>query len=505
MRTKPLSQHWKRTIIVGAFSVALIGGYSLGLPKATAMSEALNTESQALQLGPPSFASLVRQVKPAVVNIAVSGKIPNNRAGAPLVVPQLPENSPFYDFFRQFQPPGFNGQREGFEREFQAGGSGFFISADGYVVTNNHVIENADEILVIMQDGKERKAVLKGRDPKTDLALLKVQSDEEFPYVNLGNSDQAEVGEWVIAVGNPFGLGGTVTAGIVSARGRDIQSGPYDDYIQVDAPINRGNSGGPLFDNRGQVIGINTAIYSPSGGNVGIAFAIPSNLAKNVVAQLKDKGNVERGWLGVHIQPIDELAAQSLGLEKQQGALVSDVVEDSPAERAGIQVGDVILSMDGEELKTPKDLSKQVAQTQAGSRSTLKIMRQGKRQNLNVTISQLPTTPAEMAQVEEQQEKGTAKLGIYLSSLTPEARQHFGIKKNTDGVLVTDIEPNSPAARAGIRPGDIISMIGQEAVDSPRSVIEKVELAEKQNKPSILLLVEKRSGKRFVSLEFMPA
>ncbi len=505
MRATQLPQHWKRAIIVGAFSAALIGGYSLSLPKATAMNDPLNSGSESVQLGPPSFATLVRQVKPAVVNIAVMGKISNNRSGAPFGVPQIPENSPFYDLFKQFQSPGFHGQQEQFEQKFRAGGSGFFISADGYVVTNNHVIDNADEIFVIMQDGKERKAVLKGRDPKTDLALLKVVGGGEFPYVELGNSDKAEVGEWVIAVGNPFGLGGTVTAGIVSARGRDIQSGPYDDYIQVDAPINRGNSGGPLFDNKGQVIGINTAIYSPSGGNVGIAFAIPSNLAKNVVAQLKDKGNVERGWLGVHIQPIDELAAQSLGLDKQRGALVSDVVEDSPAERAGIRMGDVILSMDGEELKTPKDLSKQVAQTQAGSRSTLKIMRQGKRQDLKVTISQLPTTEAEIAQVEDHQEKGTAKLGIYLSSLTPEARKHFGIKKNTDGVLVTDIEPNSPAARAGIRPGDIISMIGQDAVNSPNSVIEKVELAEKQNKPSVLLLVEKRGGKRFVSLEFVPA
>ncbi len=491
---------WKKAVIASAFTALVVGGYTFNSSKATAMAEPLNLQSEALVLGPPSFAALVKQVKPAVVNIAITGKI-SNRVNSP--VPDLPENSPFYEFFKHFQQPGFSGPNRNTERNFQAVGSGFFISRDGYVVTNNHVIENADNIFVITQDGKKRKAILKGKDPKTDLALLKVDDGDAFPYVELGDSANTEVGEWVIAVGNPFGLGGTVTAGIISAHGRDIQAGPYDDYIQIDAPINRGNSGGPLFDNKGQVIGINTAIYSPTGGNVGIAFAIPSNLAKNVVEQLKDSGSVARGWLGVQIQGIDALAAQSLGLDKEQGVLVADVIPDSPAEKAGIQIGDVILSMDGAEFKTSRDLLKFVAQAKSGKQSSIELIRQGKIRTLGITVSEPPESSVELAQGGNKTPKNNgAKLGVYLSELTHDSRRQLGIPNKVQGVLVTSIEPNSPAEKAGIYPGDVISMVGQESVDSPRGVIDKVQQAAKKKNPSVLLLVENRSGKRFVSVEF---
>ena len=270
-----------------------------------------------VQYGPPSFADLAERVEPAVVSIAVSGKteVSAQMNGQPFQMPRFPEGSPFGEFFEQFRDriPGMPGAGNGAQREVKGAGSGFIISADGYVVTNNHVVENANEIEVILQNGDRYEATIKGRDPKTDLALLKVKADEALPFVELGDSDMARVGEWVVAVGNPFGLGGTVTAGIVSARGRDINSGPYDDYLQIDAPINRGNSGGPLFNNQGQVIGVNSAIYSPTGGSVGIGFAIPSNLVKEVVAELETNGKITRGWLGVQIQPLTDDIAESLG------------------------------------------------------------------------------------------------------------------------------------------------------------------------------------------------
>jgi serine protease Do len=507
MKTKTLSNHWKRTLMASAFTVILLGGYSLLLPEAIASLEATNTETATLQFGPPSFAALVKQVKPAVVNIAIKGRmIPvANQGSAPFGSPEFPQNSPFNELFKHFQQPRGVNPEGNVEREFQAVGSGFFVSSDGYVVTNNHVIDNADEIFVIMQDGTKLTANLKGRDPKTDLALLKVDDDKKFPYVELGNSDKTEVGEWVVAVGNPFGLGGSVTAGIVSARGRDIQSGPYDDYIQVDAPINRGNSGGPLFDSKGQVIGINTAIYSPTGGNVGIAFAIPSNLAKNVVAQLKDSGSVKRGWLGVQIQAIDELVAESLSLDKGQGALVADVTQNSPAAKAGIKIGDVILAIDDEDLKSPKDLSRLIAATEAGKHTELTIMRNGNKLSFDVVIGLLPGDDIDIAKAGQTEQKEDSKLGIQLSSLTPEAREYYGITETAIGVLVTDIEPNSPAAKAGIRPGYIISMVGQESVSSPKAIIEKVALAAKEHKQAVLLLIENQGKKRFISVEFSKA
>jgi serine protease Do len=365
-------------------------------------------------------------------------------------------------------------------------------------VTNNHVIEHAEKIDVVLQDGTRYSATIQGRDPKTDLALLRMDVDVDLPYVELGPSDDAEVGDWVLAVGNPFGLGGTVTAGIISARGRDIQAGPFDDFLQIDAPINRGNSGGPLFDATGRVIGINTAIFSPSGGSVGIGFAIPSEMAADIIDQLKVAGMVERGWLGIEFQPVTEAVAASLGLDGTAGALVAAVVEDGPAERAGLKMGDVIVSLDGESLDDPKDLPRMVANTRAGTEVELEVLRNGKTRTLDVEIGQsesevkLAGGPATASE--------PARLGVQLSELTPEARRRFGVS-DAGGVLVTDVQQGSPASRAGIRPGTVITMVGQTAVDSPSDVVDEVERASEEGRPSVLLMVEQGGARRFVAVE----
>ena len=373
------------------------------------------------------------------------------------------------------------------------------------MVTNNHVVEHADEIEVTLFDGSRHPAEVKGRDPKTDLALLEIDADESLPHVELGDSDHAKVGDWVVAVGNPFGLGGTVTAGIISARGRDIQSGPFDEFLQIDAPINRGNSGGPLFDSEGRVIGINTAIYSPSGGNVGIGFAIPSSMARDIIAELEANGSVARGWLGVQIQPVTEIVAESLGLKEQQGALVASVVPGSPADRAGVETGDVIVRMNGEDLDDFKDLPKLVAKAEAGSEATLEVRRQGKTRELEVEIGRMPGDETEVALADGDAVPGSARLGIHLAELTPEARQRYGISEESVGVLVAGVERGSPASKAGIRVGSVIQMVGQEPVRSPDEVVAKVKEAAGRERSAVLLLVEHRGEKRFVAVRFATA
>ncbi|MDC1287650.1 DegQ family serine endoprotease [Gammaproteobacteria bacterium] len=460
-----------------------------------------------VQYGPPSFADLAERVEPAVVSITVTGKTDvaakmNGRQHQRM--PQFPEGSPFGEFFEQFRNrvPGMPGGDKSAQREFKGAGSGFIISPDGYVVTNNHVVENATEIGVILQDGSHYQATIKGRDPKTDLALLKVNADASLPYVELGDSDSARVGEWVVAVGNPFGLGGTVTAGILSARGRDINSGPYDDYLQVDAPINRGNSGGPLFNNRGQVIGVNSAIYSPTGGSVGIGFAIPSNLVKDVVAQLETSGKVTRGWLGVQIQPLTDDIAASLGLTQTHGALVASVHPGSPAALGGVKPGDVLVSMNGEQLIDFKDLPKLVAAAEAGSESTLQVKRQGETLKLTIEIGDMPDDGVKVALADEGGNDDGPKLGVYLAELTPEARQRYRIGKDTEGVLITGVQQGSPAAKAGIEAGQVIHMVGQETVTSPQDVVARVKQAAVEKKPSVLLMVEHKGMQHFVAVKF---
>jgi serine protease Do len=488
--------------VVAALTAGAGGSQAIALPgdrePANAAIVAQAVEQNTYNLGPASFSQLVKAVKPAVVNISISGRTPGQPFGGQ-EFRGFPEGSPFDEFFREYfgNRGQFRGQQRGPAPEFRAVGSGFIVSEDGYVVTNNHVIERAEEIDVVLQDGTRYSAVVQGRDPKTDLALLKVEADEALPYVELGSSEAAEVGDWVLAVGTPFGLGGTVTAGIISARGRDIQAGPFDDFLQIDAPINRGNSGGPLFDASGRVIGINTAIYSPSGGSVGIGFAIPSEMAGDIIDQLKVAGVVERGWLGVEFQAVNEAVAASLGLEEAHGALVAGVVEDGPAEKAGMQVGDVILSMGGERLDDPKDLPRMVASTRAGERVDMEVLRNGKTRTLKVKIGQSEAEQQLAAAPAATEEP--ARLGVRLSELTPEIRERYRIE--SEGVLVTDVERGSPAARAGIRPGQVITMVGQQPVDSPNDVTDAVEAAAEAGRPSVLLMLEQRGAKRFVAVE----
>ena len=500
-------RRFTRLAAAGAVVLALSSAGLYALPHhATAASRPIDVTESGVRYGPPSFADLAEKVSPAVVSIVITGKTGTGaQPDSPgLQIPQFPEGSPFGDFFRQFRDRQFGTPGDNRRREFRATGSGFIISNDGYVVTNNHVVDHATEIQVVTVDGSRYDAILKGRDPKTDLALLKIDADESLPYVELGDSDHARVGEWVVAVGNPFGLGGSVTAGIISARGRDINSGPFDDFIQVDAPINKGNSGGPLFDSRGRVIGVNTAIYSPSGGNVGIAFAIPSNLAKQIIAELETSGKVVRGWLGVQIQPITDEIADSLELENNHGALVAAVEAGSPAERGGIKPGDVIVSLDGKQLEEFKDLPKLVANTSSGSESTVEVMRQGRTKELTIEIGTMPSDDVKVA-LAEQQSDDTPRLGVYLAELTPEARQRYQIDREATGVLVAGVEPGSPAARAGIEAGNVISMVGQDTVNSPDDVIARVKQAASEKKSTVLLMVAKDGRQQFVAVKFANA
>ncbi len=509
MRTRSISR-FKRVALAATVTSVLASAAMFGLPQsALAVSTPAGAVGTGVQYGPPSFADLAERVEPAVVSIAVTGKtdIAAGMSGQQYQVPQFPEGSPFGDFFKQFggRVPGMPDAGKGAQSEFQAVGSGFIISADGYVVTNNHVVEKATEIGVIMNDGSRYEATVKGRDPKTDLALLKIKTDAALPFVKLGDSNSVRVGEWVVAVGNPFGLGGTVTAGILSARGRDINSGPYDDYLQIDAPINRGNSGGPLFNNRGQVIGVNSAIYSPTGGSVGIGFAIPSNLVRDVVAELETNGKVTRGWLGVQIQPLTDEIAQSLGLKETYGALVAGVEPGSPAVLGGIKPGDVIVGMNGEKIDDFKDLSKLVARAKAGSESTFQVKRQGETRQLNVDIGNMPDADTKVALAEDDASNDTAKLGVYLSELTPETRQRYRIGEDVEGVLVARVQQGSPAAKAGIEAGQVINMVGQETVRSPQDVLSRVKQAATEKKSSVLLMVEKNGMQRFVAVKFASA
>ncbi|MBB4041386.1 serine protease Do [Microvirga flocculans] len=401
MMDKAFTSTRKRTMKwLGAAAVAALiagGAVESGLVAPNPAHAELRSMSQPMQ-GLPSFADMIDKVKPAVV--AVKVKVQNVAAqgddedGQQFSMPDFPPGSPMDRFFRQFRDQlpgrGERGDRPNRPRQFgQALGSGFFISADGYAVTNNHVVENASQVTVTMDDGKEYNAKVIGTDPKTDLALLKVEGGNDFPYVRLA-SQKARIGDWVLAVGNPFGLGGTVTAGIVSAQHRDIGAGPYDDFIQIDAPVNKGNSGGPTFNLSGEVVGVNTAIYSPSGGSVGIAFAIPASTVEQVVASLKDKGSVTRGFIGVQMQPVTKEIAEAIGLKEPRGALVADTVKDSPAAKAGVRTGDTIVAVDGEPIKEAKDLSRKVANVAPGKTISLTLYREGKERTVTLEVASQP-------------------------------------------------------------------------------------------------------------------
>ncbi len=486
-----------RKDILRRTALAVLAFSMVGAPAIWAKTDPAHTKiPSTMRIAPPSFADLVDAVKPAVVNISTKGK---TRAGVMQNMPEfnVPPGSPFEDFFeRFFERRG--GSEEAPQQKVNAVGSGFIVSADGFVVTNHHVVKDADEIAVITQDGKRYEAELRGVDNKTDLALLKIKSDNEFPYVVFGDSDKARVGDWVVAIGNPFGLGGTATTGIVSARGRYINSGPLDDYLQIDAPINRGNSGGPLFDATGRVIGVNTAIFSPNGGNVGIGFAIPASIAESVVSQLKEKGHVERGWLGVQIQEVTEDLAKSLGLEQKRGALVSSVVKNSPAERAGIETGDVILKFDGKDVKHMRRLPLIVADTASGKNVKVEVWRNKAAKQLNAKIGDSPNEPA-LAQRDDEN-ANTGELGLSLASITEESRRRYRLADGTEGALVVSVRPNSPAAEKGLRPGDVITRVGSKQVKDPEDVINAVVDSRKSTK-TVLLLVQRGENRQFVALK----
>ncbi len=447
---------------------------------------------------PRSFAPLVRAVSPAVVNISSTAKLSVPDFESEQGVPPFPPGSPFGQLFRKFFQQQFGNANE----KVTSLGSGFIIDPSGYVVTNNHVIANATHIKVILNDGQTFPAKLIGHDPKTDLALLKFNPGKPMPYVKWGNSDSAKVGDWVLAIGNPFGLGGTVTAGIVSARGRNLNRGPFDDYLQVDAPINKGNSGGPLFNLKGEVIGINTAIITPNGGSVGIGFSIPSNEAAPVVAQLKKFGHVKRGWLGVSIQTVTPAIAESLGLSTPHGALVAQVMPNTPAERAGLKQGDVIVAFNGKPVKEMHDLPLIVADTPAGKTVPIEVVRDGKTLTLHATIAEMKPGQ-EVASAEEGGNGQTSpvhSLGLALAPLNSQTRQRFHVDKSVTGVIIVGVQDGSVAASQGLQPGDVIVRVGSESVTEPEQVKSKFAAAIKEKKKSILVLLDRGGHDLFVAL-----
>ncbi len=492
----------RQRLIAGAVGTALAAAlFVQPISPAVAKSAPAHTSIPSTSIigKPASFADVVEAVKPAVVNISTTGA---SRARQIERGPQFrfPPDSPFQEFFDRYfdMPDRFSKPGE----RTHAVGSGFVIDPDGYVVTNHHVIKNAAEITVVTTDGKRYAAELKGHDAKTDLALLKIDADEPLPYVVFGDSGSARVGDWVVAIGNPFGLGGTATTGIISARGRDIQSGPLDDFLQIDAPINQGNSGGPLFAADGTVVGVNTAIFSPNGGNVGIGFAIPSSVAKTVIDQLIATGHVNRGWLGVQIQTVTEDIADTLGLDDQSGALVASVIDASPAHKAGVKTGDVIRKFDGETVERMRELPKLVANVAADRKVEIEIWRAGDVRALHVTIGASPEQEETVADAGDVPGVDRPKLGLSLVPLTPETRRQFRVPSATEGVLVTEVTPGSPAADKGFSPGDVIKMIGGQTVNSPIDVVNAVERAVKAEQSSVLILVERRGSDRFVAVKF---
>ncbi len=442
---------------------------------------------------PDGFADLVERVSPAVVNITTTTTIAASDQPGPVV----PEGSPLEDFFRDFMDRQQDRQRP---RRGQALGSGFVISEDGYIVTNNHVIEQADEILAEFQSGLELKAEVVGTDPNTDIALLKVQSDEPLPFVDFGDSDIMRVGEWVIAIGNPLGQGFSASAGIVSARNREL-SGTYDDFIQTDAAINRGNSGGPLFNMDGEVVGVNTAILSPTGGSIGIGFSMASNVVTKVVAQLKEYGETRRGWLGVRIQDVTDDVAEALGLEGARGALVTDVPE-GPAMEAGVEAGDVILSFDGEEVADTRELVRMVGDADVGKTVRVVVFRDGSTETLNVTLGRREEAEGMAPGAEPEPEAPTEKemMGLSLSDLTPDLREQLGLGEEATGLVVTDVDETSEAYEKGLRAGDLIAEAGQQKVATVADFEDRVEAAREAGRKSLLLLVRRQGEPRFVAL-----
>jgi serine protease Do len=433
------------------------------------------------------FAPLVAKVKAAVVNIATDSA---SKASAEQQMPQLPEGTPWGDMLRRFH----NQQSQ----PVHALGSGFIVDPAGYVVTNNHVIDGANKITVTLDGGQSYPAKIVGHDEKTDVAVLKIEAGKPLPYVAFGPSNEEHVGDWVVAIGNPFGLGGTVTAGIVSGHDRNIDGGPYDDYLQIDAPINPGNSGGPLFNQSGQVIGIDTAIYSPTGGSVGIGFAIPSDMASKVVAQLREHGSVTRGWLGIAMQPLTQPLAKAVGRSTDEGVLVDQVMDGSPASRAKLEQGDIVTAFDGKPIKTPRDLAIDVANAHAGDSVKLTLWREGQERTAEVVIG----NQSQEKQAEADQTSGDgAPVGMMLAPLDAQNREQAGVDASVKGVLVEQVMPQSRAASSGLQSGDVILRVGHEAVTSPAQVKARITAAQHEKKDAVPLLVMRNGNSQYLALE----
>jgi serine protease Do len=452
----PLPKPWRRTAIAAALlATTALTGFALAQPGP------VNPPTMAApQAVLPDFSNLVAQVKPAVVSITTTIKDDQSEGQ------MTPVPLPFP--FNQMVPHGPRGVHE-------ARGSGFIIRQDGLIVTNNHVVKDGNSVSVTLDDGKELKAKVLGTDPRTDIAVLKVEADHPLPFIQLGNSRDVRPGEWVVAMGNPFGLGGTVTAGIVSAVSRDIGAGPYDQFIQVDAPINQGNSGGPLFTQDGKVIGMNTAIFSPTGGSVGIGFAIPSDMIRTVSAQLADSGHVTRGYVGVGTQPVSPAMAKALHLPNASGALLASVENNSPASRAGFEPGDVIESMNGKPISSPRDLALTVAAVTPGQDAQFHVLRDGQERDVTVKVGEQPAEKVANSQPEEAHGRG--QLGVALAPLTPDDRDQLQIPDGQNGAVIREVRPGSPAADAGLRPGDVIVGVGSQKVSNPKEAMKAIGTA----------------------------
>ncbi|MBL8575898.1 MAG: DegQ family serine endoprotease [Mesorhizobium sp.] len=502
-RTSP----WFRRFLPSATAVVMLGVGVLPSLSQTQPDPAAPARPPVTQAGPASVADLAEGLLDAVVNISTSQNVKGTEGPGSVPMPQAPEGSPFQDFFDEFfkNPEGEGGG----QRQVQSLGSGFIVdAAQGIVVTNNHVIADADEIEINFADGSKLKAEIVGTDVKTDLAVLKVDPTlKALKQVNFGDSDKMRIGDWVMAIGNPFGLGGTVTVGIISARNRDIDAGPYDDFIQTDAAINRGNSGGPLFNMYGEVVGINTAIISPSGGSIGIGFSIPSEMAVGVVTQLREFGETRRGWLGVRIQPVTEEIAESLGLKLAQGALVSGIIKGGPVDNGSIEVGDVIIKFDGKDIKQSRELPLAVAESQVGKQVDVVVVRKGEEQTVKVTLGRLEEGEklAEAEGTPPEEDGGpvatAAVLGMTVGELNDEARTKFGIQQDVSGVVITEVAADSLAAERGVTAGDVITEIAQESVAAPKDVLDRIAALKEQGRKNALLMLASKTGElRFVTI-----
>jgi serine protease Do len=498
MSNAPIPTPRRRKMFVGGLLALALGTSALttlpfaGQAQPTPGAETAGSAiTMPRQVGPQGFGDLAARVAPAVVRVTVTSQ---QAAATPADIPPELRGTPFEQFFRRFEGQMPRGQQRAPQgspqgRARMGQGSGFIIDPAGYIVTNNHVVGEAATVQVELADGREFSARVVGRDQQTDLAVLKVEAGGALPALAWGDSDQLRVGDWVVAMGNPFGLGGSVTAGIVSARGRQIGAGPYDDFIQTDAPINPGNSGGPLFNGNGEVVGINTAIYAPGGGNVGIGFAVPSRMARNVIADLQRDGVVDRGWLGVSMQPVDAELAAALRLPNQRGALVAGVEPGSPAARAGLRAGDVVVGVAGREVATPRDLAVAVAEIEPDSETTLALLRDGERVEQAVTLGRREA-PQQQARAGGQDAERPASLGLRLAPS----------KAQGGGVHVAAVEPGSVAAARGMRPGDVILRAGDREVGSPQDLAEAVQAARRDGRPAIALQIDREGGRAFVAL-----